>query len=330
MVVQVCGHRVAHRHGKDRYGNQRFKCVDCGRTFTEQERLFGRMNLNLDKGVVALRLLLEGNSIRSTERLTDIHRDTIVRLVVEVGESCKRFMEDRIRDVEAKDVQLDETWGFVGCKRKTAKAKGYDQSSCGDCWTYFAIERDTKLVMAFQCGKKGVSNTRSVLWRLHLATAGRFQLTTDAFGDYRMNVGEHLGDKTDYAMLTKIYGTDTGRGVDHRRPYSSAATRYSPAEIVNVTKEIIHGNPDEARICTSHVERQNLNIRMAVRRMTRLTNAFSKKWENHEAAIAIYFAYYNFCRVHSTIKTTPALASGLTNKTWSVKRLLEEMASHTT
>jgi IS1 family transposase len=274
------------------------------------------MKIPLDRAVFCLRLLLEGNSIRSVERLTYTHRDTIMRLVVLVGERCQKFSEQVIHKMPVDDVQVDEIWGFVGCKKKTADRLGYSEE-VGDAYCYTAIERDSKLLLAWHLGKRTASNTRWFAQKLQHATTGRFQLTTDGYTHYREAMPLWLGGRIDFAQLLKIFQPVKG---------NEAAVRYSPGSIREIKIRVISGNPNDDRICTSHAERHNLTIRTQVRRMTRLTNAFSKKWENHEAALALFFAYYNFCRVHGTLKTTPAVAAGLTDRTWSVERLLREMA----
>ncbi len=267
--------------------------------------------------MLAIRMLLEGNSVRSTERLTGIHRDTIIGLMVEAGEKCERFLEKIIRKVTVDDVQADEIWGFVGCKEKTAILKGYGEEM-GDAWTFVAVERFTKLVLAWHVGKRTPGDAIVFAEKLRDATEGRFQLSTDGFTPYTAVVPMAFedGEGIDYGQLVKTYGIPSGKG---------AQVRYSPGEITSIKKTVRIGNPDVDLICTSHAERANLTWRMAIRRMTRLTNAHSKKLRNHTAAFGLYFAYYNFCRVHSTIKKTPAVESGLASETWSVEKLLESV-----
>ena len=317
MIAPACRHEEAKRHGRDRHGNQRFRCKSCGKTWAEShDKPLGDMRIPLDRAVFCLRLLLEGNSIRSVERLTDTHRDTIMKLVVLVGERCQAFMEKAIYKVPVEDVQVDEIWGFVGCKKKTADRLGKGEDF-GDAYCYTAIERDTEVLLAWHLGKRTPKTTYEFAGKLKNATSGRFQLTTDGYQPYRSAMLVALGNRTDFAQLVKIFATVKG---------NAAAARYSPGDITGTKVQVFSGRPDDSRICTSHVERHNLTIRTQVRRMTRLTNGFSKKWENHEAALALFFAYYNFCRVHSTIKSTPAEAAGWTDHAWSVKELLENMA----
>ncbi|MEO2088516.1 MAG: IS1 family transposase [Gemmataceae bacterium] len=260
-------------------------------------------------------MLLEGNSIRSTERLTGVHRDTIMTALVDAGERCEAFLTRTVRDVPVNDVQADEIWGFVGCKERTRQRNGYGEE-VGDAWCFVAIERDTKIILAWHLDKRTPEATAAFSVRLREATSGRFQLSTDGFRPYRTAVPSVFGHAIDFAQLVKTYGTSNEDG---------PAARYSPGEVVSTHTVLLTGTPDNDRVCTSHAERSNLSIRMAVRRMTRLTNAHSKKWENHRAALGLYFAHYSFCRVHSTLRTTPAVASGLADRVWSVAELLERV-----
>jgi IS1 family transposase len=256
-------------------------------------------------------MLLEGNSIRSVERLTGVYRGTIIAAMVASGQKCQRFMESTIHLVPVNDVQADEIWSFVGCKEKTRERLGHS-FEMGDCYTFTAIERNTKLILAFHVGKRCPEDTLAFADKLWHATSGKFQLTTDGYRPYLTAIPYVFGRQLDYATLVKVYG----------EPTEDECRRYSPPRIIEVIPTPMSGNPDPDRICTSHVERSNLTLRMQIRRLTRLTNGFSKKWENHEAALALFFAYYNWCRVHMTLKTTPAKEAGLTDHVWSVQELL--------
>lgn len=222
-----------------------------------------------------------------------------------------------MKRLPAANVEVDEIWGFVSCKEKTRVRLGYGEE-VGEAYTFTAIERDTKLLIAWYLGKRLPADAIEFSRKLREATGGRCQVTTDGFVGYTTGVPQAFRYEVDFAQLVKIFG---------KQPERTAAARYSPAEITDIRIDIICGRPDEDLICTSHVERQNLNIRMAVRRMTRLTNAFSKKWQNHEYHLALYFLYYNFCRVHLTLKSTPAMAAGIADRQWTVSRLLEELAT---
>jgi transposase-like protein/IS1 family transposase len=309
MTCHVC-QANAKRFGKDRKGNQCFRCLSCRKTFTNQQRVDG-MYLPIDKAVLCLQLLVEGNSLRSVERITGVTIHTLLDLLILTGEKCERLLNDKIKDVPVRDVQCDEMWGYVGMKEKTKKRKVDADPTLGDAYTFVAIERHTKLVLAWHLGRRTTRHTVDFTEKLYTATSGRFQLTTDGFAAYPDAVAYSLGTRVDFAQLIKIYAQP--RDGEHR---------YSPAEVVEAIPSPRWGNPIPERICTSHVERQSLTMRMMIRRLTRLTNAFSKKWENLRAALALHFAYYNFCRIHKTIRCTPAMEAGITNTIWTLKDLL--------
>src|SRR5438552_12533076 len=221
-------------------------------------------------------------------------------------------MEIRIKGVKVKDVEADEIWGFVKMKKMTRLAKGITNPQVGDTFAFVGIERNTKLVLAWHLGQRDTVNTETFTEKLDRATSGHFQLTTDGLATYPDAISYSLGTRVDYAQLIKVYGKNDVEG----------ERKYSPPEVVETTTKILIGDPDPRRICTSIVERSNLSIRTSVRRLTRLTNAFSKKWENLKAMLAIYFAFYNFCRIHSTIRCTPAMESGITQHVWTIRDLL--------
>ena len=308
----------ARRLGRNRNGSQRYRCNACARTFTDEEtRPADRRCLSADRAIYCLRLLLEGVSLRSAERLTGAHRDTIMRTMVDAGLTCQRFLETAVRAVAVADVQADEIWAFVGCKEKTRTRENYAQWF-GDAYCFVGLERDTKVVLAWHLGKRSLDDTELFADKLRTATNGRFQLTTDGFKPYRTAIPAAFPTGIDFAQLVKVYAIPDGE-----------ERRYSPPEVVSSIPTVCSGRPDEDFICTSHVERANLTMRMTIRRLTRLTNAFSKKWQNHEAALGLYFAYYNYCRSHMTLsenagyKQTPAMAAGLADGVWSVAELLE-------
>ncbi|MCA9230788.1 MAG: IS1 family transposase [Planctomycetales bacterium] len=314
-MICACTHETRKKHGKDRSGNQRFRCKDCGTTFVESEpKPLGNMRISMREATTALGMLLEGMSIRACERLTGLHRDTICDLILTVGANCQRFLDTQIRNVEVKDVQVDEIWSFVGCKERTATYRGYNYDS-GDSWTVAAIERNTKLVIAHQVGQRDTTTVCTLLQKLADYTVGRFQLSSDGLAAYRLNVPFMLRDRTDFGVIIKQYSS------------AQKTTRYSPAKIIGTKKHARFGNPEEDRISTSHVERMNLTIRMHLRRFTRLTNAHSKSLKHHAAMQALFFAWYNWCRKHETIKQTPAMASGLAEKVWTMRYLLEKAAA---
>ena len=311
MTCHYC--RIAcKRFGRHRNGLQRFRCIQCGKTLTEEHtRPLDDMRLPMDKAVSVLKLLLEGMSIRSVERVTGVHRDTILRLLVMSGERCQTLMVEKIVNLPVQDVQADEIWGFVQ-KKEGHKLPSEKDDPTGDAYCFIGIERTTKLVLAWHLGRRDTPSTDTFIGKLRYATGdSRFQLTTDGFKPYIKAVQMLLKGRADFAQLIKVYGVNR-----------DGEQRYSPAEVVDSVPVKIMGRPDSDRICTSHIERQNLSIRMGMRRMTRLTNGFSKKWENLEAAYALWFAYYNFCRVHQTLKVTPAMESGITSTVWELKDLI--------
>ncbi|HEX3560229.1 MAG TPA: IS1 family transposase [Pyrinomonadaceae bacterium] len=269
----------------------------------------------LNKALLCLYLLVEGNSIRSIERVVGLEKKTIIALMLLAGKKCERLLDRRIRGVKVKDVQADEIWGFVWCKQKTKNAKGYGDG-CGDAYTFVAIERHTKLVLAWHLGQRTTEDTEVFIEKLERATAGRFQLTTDGWESYPEAILLSLGVRVDYARLVKTYHAA------HPTQSPEGERRYSPSRVLEIFKDPRIGNPADGAICTSHIERQNLTMRMMMRRLTRLTNAFSKKRENLRAALALHFAFYNFCRIHKTIRCTPAMAAGVTKTMWEMKDLL--------
>jgi transposase-like protein/IS1 family transposase len=302
---------ACNRFGKHRNGLQRFRCSQCRKTFTQDHaQPLGEMRLPMDKAMSILQLFVEGMSIRSIERVTQVHRDTILRLLVLAGQRCEKLMDSTMRDLSCRRVQCDEIWTFVGKKARHVR-KG-DAAELGDAWIFVAMDADTKLVPVFLVGKRSSENTQTFIRDLHKRTVNRIQLTTDAFIFYRKAVEESFGADIDYAQLTKLFG-DYGQ-------YGSE--RYSPGPIAEVISKVRQGDPDPEHISTSYVERQNLTMRMQLRRLTRLTNAFSKKLDNLKAAVALHFAWYNFCRVHRTLRVTPAMESGITDHVWGVAELL--------
>lgn len=270
------------------------------------------MRLAPDRAITALQLILEGMSVRSVERVTEIHRDTILKLLVLAGGRCQQLMRERIQNLDVTDVQADEIWGYVFKKEGHKWDHEKETEGIGDAYCFVGIERETKLVLAWHLGKRDAANTDKFVHKLALATSHqRYQLTTDGWKAYVRAVEMFLRDRVHFAQLVKVYGASR-----------EGEQRYSPAEVVDAVPCIVSGNPDRDKICTSHVERQNLSIRMGMRRMTRLTNAFSKKWENLEAAYALWFAHYNFCRRHQTLRITPAMEQGLTDHQWTVRELV--------
>ncbi len=301
----------ARKFGRDRDGNQRYQCQACRKTFSDRPaRPLGAMRLDLDKALVCLHHLVEGVSVRATMRLTGTNRNTILDLLALMGWRCEKLLEGRIKSIPVVDVQVDEVWGFVSMKERTRLRTRPGQSEIGDAYCFIGMERESKLILAWHLGRRSAEDAREFAGKLAEATTGHFQVTTDGFKPYKTAIPEALSG-ADFAQLVKHYATKD----DHK---------YSPGEVTGTTKVPCCGNPDEDRICTSHVERQNLTVRMQNRRMTRLTNAFSKKWANHQAALTLHFAYFNFCRVHQTLKKTPAMAAGLEDHVWTLWELVEK------
>ncbi len=237
-----------------------------------------------------------------------------MKLLVAAGERCERLLATKIRNVPVEDVQCDEIWSFVGCKQKNITLKKAEQGLVGDAWTFIAIERGSKLVLAFELGRRNTGTACRFTKKIAAATKAdqRFQLTTDGFPPYNYAVGTELDNRCDYAQLVKIYAG----------PTPEEQRRYSPAHVVEAIPTEVYGEPEWDRICTSHIERLNGSLRQWCKRLTRLTNAFSKKWEHLKAALALHFAYYNFCRVHGSMRVTPAMKAGVTDRAWSLPELL--------
>jgi IS1 family transposase/transposase-like protein len=295
-----------------RQNRQRYQCQQCRKVFTDaRDNALDGMYLPIEKAELVMKLLLEGNSVSTVERITEVHHTTILKLLVLAGEKCEKIMADKIRNVEVRDVECDELWSFIGKKQKRVRPE--DDQNLGDAYTFVAIERHTKLVLNIAMGKRDQHTTNAFVEGIRHATAsGQFQITTDGFSPYRSAITTTLHDRCDFAMLIKVY-----------RSSQEGEARYSPAEVASTEVVPVMGQPDPERICTSIVERSNLSTRMSNRRFTRLTNAFSKKWENHWASVACWFAFYNFCRVHKSLRTTPAMAAGIADHVWSVRELLE-------
>lgn len=258
--------------------------------------------LPLSTRVQILSMLCEGSSMRSVSRITGVSINTVSKLLIDAGLACARFHDETVRGVTAKAVQCDEIWSFAYVKQKNVKFAKAAPEAAGDVWTWTALDADSKLIVSWHVGDRSQHTGIAFMGDLKARLANRVQLTTDGHQAYLKAVAEVDFD-ADYAMLNKIFATDY-----------AGADRYSPPKCIGAIKNPIKGNPDPALINTSFVERQNLTMRMSMRRFTRLTNAFSKKFENHCHALALYFVFYNFCRVHKTLGATPAMAAGLLNR----------------
>lgn len=274
------------------------------------------MSYNLDpqKKVLAVSLLSEGSSIRSVERVTGVHRDTVMRLGVRVGTACARLMDEKMRNLSTTRVEVDEVWGFVGKKNKRATSQER-AVGVGDVWTWVAMDADSKLVPVFVVGKRDAYHAKALMSELSARVTNRLHLSTDGLAAYADAVERAFGSEVDYGQIEKTYSV-TNLNKD-------AASRYSPADVVSVERVPVTGAPVKELISTSLVEKQHHTLRMHCRRLTRLTNAFSKKLENFTAAVSLNFAYYNFCKRHITVRMTPAQAAGVESSQWTVAELLE-------
>lgn len=271
--------------------------------------------LKKEKQIMAISALCEGNSIRSIERMTGVHRDTIMRLGIRVGQGCQEIMDIKMKDLNSQRVQVDEIWGFVGKKQKNLRID--DSSEVGDVWTFVAIDADSKVVPAFRVGRRDSETANAFLVDLASRMKNRVQLSSDALRAYVDAVDRGFGGQVDYGQIVKSYPTGEATYPEHK---------YSPPMVVDVSRRAIVGNPKESHISTSYIERQNLTMRMHMRRLTRLTNAFSKKLKNFKAAVALHFVYYNFVKSHNTLRMTPAMAAGITNRFWSVSDIVKATA----
>jgi IS1 family transposase len=268
--------------------------------------------LNLQRRTQIINCLVEGNSIRSTERMTNTHRDTVMRLAVEVGQGCERIMDEKMRGLTSKRIQVDEIWSYVGKHQRFLKPSD-DRSQVGDQWTFVALDADTKLVPCYYIGKRRKADATVFMNDLASRLTNRVQITSDALKSYIDAVETAFGADVDYGQAVKFYEAEPiGPG------------RYSPPKVVRAERHVVEGKPDQKHISTSLVERQNLTMRMGMRRFTRLTNAFSKKAENHRAAVGLHFAHYNFVRQHKTLRVTPAMAAGVSDRMWSLEELVEQ------
>jgi IS1 family transposase/uncharacterized protein YerC len=273
--------------------------------------------LSLDQQVSVIAALTEGCSIRSIERLTGIHRDTVMRLGVRAGFGCAALHDRLMRDLNVNLLELDEVWSFIGKKQKRIGPN--DLPEKGDCYIFTALSATHKAIISYQIGKQSGANAKAFAMDVRQRILGRPQISSDGFSPYVDAIERAFGSEVDYGQIVKVYAGEPG---------PDAAWRYSPGVVVDVRKVVISGGPDRKKISTSFVERSNLTIRMQCRRLTRLTNAFSKKLENHEAAIALFVAHYNLCRVHETLRVTPAMQLGVTDHIWTIGELIDAAMSN--
>lgn len=312
MTCIKCQHGQTKRFGyvgKTRV--QRYRCLFCKTTFVEPRvKPLDRHYTPLDKATQALAMMLEGCSVRAIERLTGVHRDTILALMNTAGEKAATAFDSLVRNVPARHVEADEVWCFIHTKETHLRTD--DPAEWGHTYTWIALDADSKLVLSYHVGKRSPADAFRFIEDLDSRVKYRFQLTTDAYKAYLEPVETVLGLRVDYAMLVKVFATPQNTGPDW----------YGTGKIRDLIPSDIIGSPDPEHISTSYVERSNLTLRMQLRRFTRLTNGFSKKLDNLKSAVSLYMAWYNFCRIHGTLKVTPAMEAGLADHVWSLEEML--------
>ncbi len=267
--------------------------------------------LSIEKRTQIINLLVEGSSLRATSRIADVSINTVTKLLVDVGAACQKWHNENVVKVSSKRIQCDEIWSFVYAKEKNVPNGMEDKA--GDVWTFVGIDPDSKLVISWLVGSRDLDTATTFMEDIAGRLTRKVQLTTDGLKAYLEAVETAFGGNVDYSQLIKIYGQGEGKGNEKR---------YSPAECIGTKETRISGTPNPNHVTTSHIERQNLTMRMHMRRFTRLTNAFSKKVENHCYAIALHFMYYNFVKIHKTLRVTPAMEAGLTTKLWEIEDLV--------
>jgi len=314
VTCHVCGTSCRKFGSYGRAKIQRYRCNVCRKTFSDlkPESPIGEMRIPFEKAGQAIACLLEGCSIRSVERLVNLNRNTIMRLLLIAGVRSARLMDAKMRRLKLKYLQLDEIWTFVQKKKRNRRSD--DPPEFGDAWVFVALDEETKLIPAFFVGKRIKADTNMFLWDLYNRLDGRTQITTDGLHHYEEGVPVSFGLDVDFAQLIKLF--------DHGQ-FDSPEGRYSPSPIAEVISKVRLGDPDPDHISTSFVERSNLTMRQQMRRFTRLTLGFSKRLSHLKAAVALHLGFYNFCRVHSTLRVTPAMEAGLTDHIWSIRELLE-------
>lgn len=268
--------------------------------------------LSLEDRARIIGLLVEGNSLRAITRITGASINTVTKLLVDVGKAALKYQDEKLRNLTCKRIQCDEIWAFCYAKAKNLPEKMKGEYGYGDVWTWVAMDADTKLIPCFMVGKRSLEYANCFIQNLASRLVNRVQLTTDGHKPYLEAVEGAFGRDIDYSMLVKLYSHDQGNDA-----------KYSPGECCGTRTQKVFGNPEEKHISTSYVERQNLSMRMGMRRFTRLTNGFSKKIQNHEHAVAIHFLHYNFARVHKTLRVTPAMEAKISDHVWSLEEIAE-------
>ena len=268
--------------------------------------------LSIEKRAAILGMLVEGVSLRAISRLADVSINTVSKLLVDVGASSAAYQDKTLRDLKCRRIQVDEIWAFCYSKAKNVPLDKLGQFGYGDVWTWVAMDSDSKLIPCWLVADRNAEAAEILMDDLADRLVNRVQLTTDGLKAYLTAVEDAFGSDIDYSQLVKLYGATP-----------ESETRYSPGECIGCQRKRIAGNPDPLHISTSHIERQNLTMRMSMRRFTRLTNAFSKKIENHAAAVAIHFMHYNFARIHKTLRIAPAMAAGVSDHLWSLEEIAD-------
>ncbi|SRR5579883_3224062 len=312
MTCKCCNH-TAKKFG--RYGKrhtQRYRCTTCKLTFSEYEPKLGTHYTDPETAAKALAMMLEGMSVRAISRLTSLHKGTVLSLMNTAAERAVSLHDSAVRNVRVRYLQADEVWGF--CGKKQRRVRQGDSPELGDAWMFVGLDAESKMIVSYIIGKRTRETTYQFLLDLRdrLAEDRRFQLTTDGFHFYIRGVEDVFAGQSDFAQLVKLFGDFY---------IDTPEARYSPPRISGVISKIRDGRPDPLHISTSFVERSNLNLRMHLRRFTRLTNAFSKKLDNLKAAVALYVTWHNFCRIHQTLRVTPAMQAGLTDHVWELSEL---------
>ena len=313
MIALTCKHEHKTRHGKNRNGSQRWKCKSCQKTISDVHvptGPLGDMQSDPTKVFLALNLLCEGMAVRGASRVTGLKQETITKAIMLVGEKCEKFFDQYVKNVNCTVAEIDEIWEKCGClerNKATTKLKGY----CGDVWSFFGICADSKLILAFESGRRTLDTADAFLTKLRRAIAGRVQITSDGLPAYKHGVPMKFLSDVDYSILIKTYKSE------------QVEKRYSPAQINTVEKISQFGNPDMSKCSTSYIERFNLSLRTALKRFNRLSVGYSKNVDVHCAMLSIWICFYNFGKVHSTIKTTPAMRAGITDRKWTIREIAE-------
>lgn len=272
----------------------------------------GMNRLPLSKRAQLLGLLVEGNSLRAASRLADVSFNAVLKFIGDMGRACASHQDASLRNLQSKRLQVDEIWAFAYCKAKNLPTAKTAPEMAGDIWTWVCLDADTKLAVSWLVSDRSAEAAHEFMQDVAMRAPRRVQLTSDGYRAYQTAVEEAFKGKVDYAQLVKVFGSEGN---------TSGTGRYSPPQCIGAHKEIISGDPDPAHINTAFAERQNLNMRMSMRRFTRLTNGFSKKAENHAHAVAMHFMYYNFGRIHKTLRVTPAMAAGIADHVWSLEEI---------